>query len=51
MKKIKILLISLLLPINVFAYSNYIVPGGETLGIEINSDGVMVIGFYQINGK
>mgnify|MGYP000426364332 FL=1 len=51
MKKIKILLISLLLPINVFAYSNYIIPGGETLGIEINSDGVMVIGFYQINGK
>ena len=52
MKKLKILLISwLLLPINVFAYSNYIIPGGETLGIEINSDGVMVIGFYQINGK
>lgn len=52
MKKLKIFLISwLLLPINVFAYSNYIIPGGETLGIEINSDGVMVIGFYQINGK
>lgn len=52
LKKLKILLISwLLLPINVFAYSNYIIPGGETLGIEINSDGVMVIGFYQINGK
>ena len=52
MKKIKVLLISwLLLPINAFAYSNYIIPGGETLGIEINSDGVMVIGFYQINGK
>lgn len=52
MKKLKLLLISwLLLPINVFAYSNYIIPGGETLGIEINSDGVMVIGFYQIKGK
>lgn len=52
MKKLKILLISwLLLPINVFAYSNYIIPGGETLGIEVNSKGVMVIGFYQINGK
>ena len=34
-----------------FAYSNYIIPGGETLGIEVNSKGVMVIGFYQINGK
>ena len=52
LKKIKLLLISwLLLPINVFAYSNYIIPGGETLGIEVNSKGVMVIGFYQINGK
>ena len=52
MKKLKILLFSLLLlPLNVLAYSNYIIPGGETLGIEINSDGIMVIGFYQINGK
>lgn len=52
MKKIKILLVCLLfLPFNVMAYSDYIIPGGETLGIEINSDGIMVIGFYQINGK
>ncbi len=52
MKKIKVLLISLiLLPINVLAYSDYIIPGGDTLGIEINSDGIMVIGFYEINGK
>lgn len=51
-KKLKILLISfILLPLNVLAYSDYIIPGGETLGIEINSDGIMVIGFYQINGK
>ena len=51
-KKLKILLISfILLPLNVLAYSNYIIPGGETLGIEINSNGIMVIGFYQINGK
>ena len=52
MKKFKIFLLSLLLiPINALAYSDYIIPGGETLGIEINSDGIMVIGFYQINGK
>ena len=51
-KKLKILLISfILLPLNVLAYSDYIIPGGETLGIEINSNGIMVIGFYQINGK
>ncbi len=52
MKKIKILLISLLfLPINILAYSSYIIPGGETLGIEVNSDGVMVVGFYEVNGR
>lgn len=52
MKKLKILLISLfILPFNVLAYSSYVIPGGETLGIEIKSDGIMVIGFYQINGK
>lgn len=51
MKKIKLLLLILFLPLNVLAYSDYIIPGGETLGIEIKSDGVLVIGFYQINGK
>ena len=52
MKKLRILLISLvILPLNVLAYSDYIIPGGDTLGIEINSDGIMVIGFYEVNGK
>lgn len=52
MKKLKLLLISfVLMPMSVFAYSDYVIPGGETLGIEINSKGIMVIGFYQINGK
>jgi len=50
MKKM-ILIILMLFPLNVFAYSNYVIPGGETLGIEINSDGVMIIGFYKIAGK
>lgn len=39
------------MPVSVFAYSDYIIAGGETLGIKINSDGVMVIGFYEVNGK
>jgi len=50
MKKL-LLLILCLFPINVFAYSNYIIPGGETLGIDIKSDGIMVIGFYKVSGK
>lgn len=53
MKKFKkILLIGLcLFPFNALAYSDYIIPGGETLGIEVKSEGIIVIGFYQINGK
>ena len=50
MKKI-ILLILLLFPINVFAYSNEIIVGGETIGIEVHSNGVYVVGFYSVNGK
>lgn len=39
------------MPIQTLAYSDYIIPGGDTLGIEVNSDGILVIGFYQIHGK
>lgn len=41
----------LIIPINTFAYSKYIIPGGETIGIEVNSKGVLVVGFYKVNGK
>ena len=51
MKKLFILLILLVFPLEVLAYSKAIIPGGETLGIEVSSSGVMVIGFYPINGK
>lgn len=39
------------MPISCLAYSDKIIPGGETLGIEVKSDGIMIIGFYEINGK
>lgn len=41
----------LLCPFGVFAYSEYIIPGGDTLGIEVSSRGVMIVGFYKINGE
>lgn len=50
MKKI-IWLIILFMPFFVFAYSKYIIPGGDTLGIEVNSKGVIVVGFYEVNGE
>lgn len=53
MKKMKILVIlaSLMMPINVFAYSDYIIPGGNNIGIEIDCEGVLITGFYKVNGK
>ena len=46
-----ILLISLFLPINIFAYSLNIIPGGESIGIKINTNGLIVSGFYKVNGE
>ena len=53
MKKIKVLFLTFLLlyPFNIYAYSNKIIIGGETIGIEVHSDGVYVVGFYEVNGK
>lgn len=39
------------MPISIFAYSDYIIAGGENVGIEIKSKGVMVVGLYEIDGK
>ena len=46
-----IILFLLIVPLNVFAYSSYIIPGGETIGIEVNSKGVLVVGFYKVNNS
>ena len=55
LKKIKktiiIIITSFIMPISIFAYSDYILVGGENVGIEINSKGVMVVGLYEIDGK
>lgn len=51
--KLHLFFLSLLLiiPINCFAYSNYVIPGGETIGIEVNSKGVLIVGFYKVNNN
>lgn len=45
-----ILLLNLFQPLNVFAYSDYILAGGQNIGIEINSNGVLIVGTYLVNG-
>ncbi len=50
-KLITILLIALWLPVSIFAYSEYLIPGGENIGISINTSGLIVVGFYKVNNK
>ena len=39
-----------IIPINTLAYTKYLIPGGENIGIKVESDGVFVVGFYKVNG-
>ena len=52
-KRLLLLLISfsIIIPFNVLAYSKYLIPGGENIGITIKSKGVFVVGFYKVDGK
>ena len=47
----KLLLFILLFPSMVLAYSNYLIMGGDTLGVEVNSRGIIVVGFYKIDNE
>lgn len=54
MKKIIIIiniLLLIILPINILAYSNKIILGGETIGIKVKSNGIYIVGFYEVNNK
>lgn len=56
LKKIKKTCLTLLLslfiiPINVFAYSDYIIAGGENIGIELKAKGIMVVGVYKVGNN
>lgn len=50
-KKALLIFIIFLFPIYVFAYSKNLIVGGESIGIKINTDGLVVVGFYKINGE
>lgn len=44
-----LLLTNIIMPLNVFAYSDYILAGGENIGIELDSNGVIIVGTYDVN--
>ena len=53
-KKIKksiflLLLFLFIIPINVFAYSDRIIVGGQNIGITLNSKGILIVGTYEVN--
>lgn len=50
-KKVLTLVLLLVFPLNIMAYSDYIIPGGNNIGIEVYNEGIIVIGFYKINNK
>lgn len=42
------ILLLLIIPTYVSAYSEYLIPGGENIGIELESNGIMIVGTYQV---
>lgn len=54
LKKIKKFILSFLifmsmLPCNIYAYSDYIIASGKSIGIQIKAKGIMVVGLYSVN--
>ena len=48
---LSILLTILFIPTFAFAYSDYLILGGNNIGIELKSKGVVVVGFYEVDDK
>ena len=46
-----LLLTMVLLPLNVLAYSDYIIASGKNIGIELESRGIIIVDTYQVSDK
>ena len=44
------LILLLIIPFNIFAYSSKIIVGGDTVGIKLNTEGILIVGSYDIDG-
>lgn len=51
MKKIWLIILIVLFPLNVFAFSKSLILGGDSLGIKVNLDKVLVVGFYETDNS
>ena len=45
------LVATFIMPQSLLAYSNYIVAGGENIGLSINNKGIIIAGFYKVGDK
>lgn len=45
------LLLLCIIPKIALAYSSYLIPGGENIGIELKSKGIVVVGSYSVNNQ
>lgn len=46
-----LLLINIMIPFNVYAYSDYILAGGQNIGIQLNSNGILIVGTYEVGSQ
>ena len=43
-----LLILYLIIPVSVFAYSDYVIASGQNIGIELKSDNPIIVGSYNI---
>ena len=49
-KTLIFLLTFIIIPYSTLAYSDKIIASGETVGIKLNTDGILIVGSYEIDG-
>ena len=49
--KILFMLLLLSIPTITLAYSDYLLIGGENIGIELKSSGIIIVGTYEVNNE
>ena len=47
---ITILLTLFIMPNYIYAYSDYIIAGGNNIGMELKANGVIIVGLYKVDG-
>lgn len=48
---ITILLTLFIIPEFAYAYSDYIIAGGKTIGMELKAEGIIIVGLYKVDGE